>query len=258
MSHYLDVDGDDQVSEADHLEPNDLAGDGSNSFQVQHPDDHLYASSTGSVWDCPQPDLGAMPGERTDWTPDPVETSDPVLTVSTPAHGADTADGHVQVVGTVERRRRDAAPTSPTASHDDPDSDSLTPVTDITNLQVEVTDLDVVATVKFDQLWPEDVVGLPKYGVSIGGREIKSTIPDPRNPADVVTYDHSMETYLPGEWSEWDATANTVTFRIPRSYLAGAKVVAVRRLRAHQPPGADEHVDRPRRRPRKKNAGAVL
>ena len=40
----------------------------------------------------------------------------------------------------------------------------------------------------------------------------------------MVTYDHSMETALPSEWSEWDAVANTVTFRIPRSYLAGAKV----------------------------------
>lgn len=226
MSRYLDVDGNGEVTEADHLHPNDVAGDGANSFQVQHPDDHLYASSTGSVWDCPQPDLGAVPGERTDWTPEPVETSDPVLMVNTPAHGAETADGHVRVSGTVERRSTDVAPTSPTASHDDAAGDSLTPVTDIANLQVEVTDLEVVATVKVDQLWPKDVVGLPKYGVSIGGREIESTIPDPRNPADVVTYDHSMETNLPSEWSEWDATANTVTFRIPRSYLAGAKVVA--------------------------------
>jgi hypothetical protein len=226
MSRYLDVDGSGEVTEADHLHPNDLAGDGTNSFQVQHPDDHHYASSTGSVWDCPQPDLGAVPGERTDWTPEPAETSDPVLTVSAPAHGAETADGHVHVSGTVERRDKDAPPTAPTASHDDPDGDSLSPVTDISNLQVEVTDLDVVATLKVEQLWPEDVVGLPKYGVSIGGREIESTIPDPRNPADVVTYDHSMETALPSEWSEWDATANTVTFRIPRSYLADAKVVA--------------------------------
>ena len=45
-----------------------VAGDWANPFQVQHPDDHLYASSTGSVWDCPQPDLGLVPG-------DPVRTS---------------------------------------------------------------------------------------------------------------------------------------------------------------------------------------
>lgn len=226
MSRYLDVDGDGAVTDADHLDPNDLTGDGANPFQVQHPDDHLYASSTGSVFDCPQPDLGVIPGERTDWTPDPVETSDPVLTIGTPAHGHETTDGRVHVAGTVERRAKDAPPTSPTASHDDPDGDSLTPVTDLTDLQVEVTDLDVVATLKVDRLWPQDVVALPKYGVSIGGREIESTIPDPRNPAGVVTYDHSMEANLPGEWSEWDATANTVTFRIPRSYLAAARITA--------------------------------
>ena len=35
-----------------------------------------------------------------------------------------------------------------------------------------------------------------------------------------------MERALPSEWSEWDASANTVTFHIPRSYLADAKVTA--------------------------------
>ena len=226
MSRYLDVDGDGSVTESDRLVPNDAAGDGANPFQVQHPDDHHYASSTGSVWDCPQPDLGLLPGEPVDFSPDPVETATPVLSLTTPEHGAETSDGHVEVAGTVERRPLDAEPTSATAAHDDGAGDSLTPVTDISHLQVEVTDLDVVATVKVDRLWPEGVAGLPKYGISIDGREIESTIPDPRNPATVVTYDHSMETYLPGEWSEWDAVANTVTFRIPRSYLAGAKVTA--------------------------------
>lgn len=226
MSRYLDVNGDGTVSEADHLAPNDVTGDGANPFQVQHPDDHLYASSTGSVWDCPQPDLGLVPGEPVDFSPEPVETTTPVLGVTSPAHGAESADGDVTVTGTVERRPIEAAPTSAHASHDDGPGDSLTSVTDISNLQVEVTELDVVATVKVDRLWPEGVVGLPKYGVSIDGREIESTIPDPRNPATVVTYDHSMETNLPSEWSEWDASANTVTFRIPRSYLAGAKVTA--------------------------------
>ena len=226
MSQYIDVNGDGAVSEHDHVHPNDVAGDGSNSFQVQHPDDHHYASSTGSVWECPQPDLGLVPGPRTDWTPDPVATSTPTLTMTSPAHGDDVPEGHVHVAGTVDRLPIKAAPTSTTASHDDPEGDSLAPVTDLQNLQVEVTDLDVIATLKVDQLWPEGVVALPKYGVSIGGREIESTIPDPRSSSEVVTYDHSMETALPDEWSQWDAVANTVTFTIPRSYLAGAKVTA--------------------------------
>ncbi len=71
MSRYLDVNGDGVVDEADRLEENDQIGEGGNPFQVQHPDDHFYASSTGSPFDCPQPDLGLFPsGEETDWTPD--------------------------------------------------------------------------------------------------------------------------------------------------------------------------------------------
>lgn len=69
MSHYLDVNNSGTVNASDHLEPNDLAGDGMYSMQVQHPGDHLYASSTGSALDCPQPDLGLLPGMPTDWTP---------------------------------------------------------------------------------------------------------------------------------------------------------------------------------------------
>lgn len=226
MSRYLDVDGNGAVTEHDHLDPNDVAGDGSNSFQVQHPDDHHYASSTGSVFDCPQPDVGLLPGERTDWTPEPVATSTPVLSVESPSHGATHDHGEHEVTGTVERRAIKAAPTATTASHDDPAGDAASPFSDLSNLQVEVTDLEVVVTTKVEQLWPEDVAALPKYGVSIGGREIESTIPDPRNPADVVTYDRSMEANLPSEWSQWDASAGTVTFRIPRSYLAAARVVA--------------------------------
>jgi hypothetical protein len=227
MSRYLDVDGNGAVTEADRIESNDVAGDGSNSFQVQHPDHHLFASSTGSVWDCPQADLGTLPGEPTDWTPEPVDTHHPVLTVATPDHGAETADGNVHVSGTVERRPNDAPPTSPTASHDDAEGDALSDLTDIQQIQVDVSDLEVTAVVKVAQLWPStQVTSLPAYSVSIGGRQIDSFVPDPRSPVEVMTWDHSMEKQLPTDWSEWDAVANTVTFHIPRSYLAGAKVTA--------------------------------
>jgi hypothetical protein len=72
MSNYLDVNGDARVDGADQLFANDQIGEGGNPFQVQHPGDHLYASSTGSPLDCPQPDLGLVPGPRTDWEPTPV------------------------------------------------------------------------------------------------------------------------------------------------------------------------------------------
>jgi len=227
MSHYLDVDGSGAVTETDWLVPNDALGDGSNPFQVQHPDNHLYASSTGSVWDCPQPDLGLTPGERTDWTPEPVDTTEPVLQVTTPEHGAESPNGSFQVSGTVERRPLEAPPTSPTASHDDPEGDALSDLSDLQQVEIEVTDLEVTAVLKVAQLWPTtQVPSLPEYGVSIDGRQIKSFVPDPRSPDEVMTYDHSMEQPLPSDWSEWDAVANTVTFHIPRSYLAGAKVTA--------------------------------
>jgi hypothetical protein len=227
MSRYLDVDGNGAVTEADRLESNDAVGDGANPFQVQHPDDHLYASSTGSVWDCPQPDLALVPGEPTDWTPDPVDTTRPVLDVTTPAPGAESADGTFQVSGTVERQPLDAPPTSPTASHDDPGGDALSDLSDIEQVDLEVTDLEVTAVLTVAKLWPStQVTSLPEYGVSIDGRQIKSFVPDPRSPAEVMTYDHSMEQPLPSDWSEWDPVANTVTFHIPRSYLAGAKVTA--------------------------------
>ena len=71
MSRYLDVNGDGAVTAADELMANDQIGDGMDPFQVQDPADHFYASSTGSPMDCPQPDLGLVAGERTDWTPGP-------------------------------------------------------------------------------------------------------------------------------------------------------------------------------------------
>lgn len=77
MSRYLDVNGDGAVTEADRLEANDQIGDGSDPFQVQQPADHFYASSSGQATDCPQPDLGPVPGERTDWTPEPAEEATP-------------------------------------------------------------------------------------------------------------------------------------------------------------------------------------
>ncbi|HVE74245.1 MAG TPA: hypothetical protein VNA30_04020 [Mycobacteriales bacterium] len=69
MSKYLDVNGDKKVSAADRLLANDQVGDGRSPFQVQRPADHFYASATGLAKDCPQPDLGLLPGERTNWKP---------------------------------------------------------------------------------------------------------------------------------------------------------------------------------------------
>jgi len=226
MSHYLDANADAAVDEHDQLQPNDVAGDGANPFQVQHPDHHLYASGTGSPQDCPQPDLGTLPAEPTDWTPEPVDTTRPVLTLATPEQGAETSDGTVSVTGTVERQPLEAEPTEPTGSHDDPDDDATTALTEIQALDVAVTDAHVQAVLDVEQLWPStEVTSLPAYSVIINGRRFDSFVPDPRAPAGVATWDSGTETYLPEGTSAWDLVANTVTFRIPRQYLARANIV---------------------------------
>ena len=75
MSRYLDVNGDGKVDDADRLLANDQIGEGGNPFQIQHPDDHLYASRSGSPLDCPQPDLGLVAGPRTNWQPTPAAST---------------------------------------------------------------------------------------------------------------------------------------------------------------------------------------
>lgn len=225
MSHYLDVNGDEAIDEHDHVHPNDVEGDGSNSFQVQHPDDHHYASGTGSPLDCPQPDLGTLPGERTDWTPEPVETTVPELTVSTPEHGHVTHDGTMDVSGTVERRPAEAEPTSATGSHDDADDDASTPLTEIESFAVAVTDTHVEATLEVARLWPSTELTSPStYSVIIDGRRFDSFVPDPRQSLEVVTWDSGTETYLSEGSSTWDTASSTVSFKISRQYLAGQRI----------------------------------
>ena len=110
MSRYLDVNGDGVVNNRDRLVANDPVGvgdptgQGSNPFQVQHPDDHLYASSDGDPYKCPQPDLGLVPGERTDWTPESDgDTPQPALTISSPEDGATVPAGLVEISGLADR-----------------------------------------------------------------------------------------------------------------------------------------------------------
>lgn len=115
MSKYLDVNGDGAVDTADRLVANDTVGDGRSPFQVQHPRDHLYASDTGSPMRCPQPDLDLVPGQRTDWTPEPAPTTQSTLRVTSPQAGEASDAGVFEVTGTIERRAV-AAPTDPPSS----------------------------------------------------------------------------------------------------------------------------------------------
>lgn len=227
MSKYLDVNGDGTVDEADRLLANDQVGDGSNPFQVQHPRDHWYASSTGSPLDCPQPDLGLVPGPRTEWTPTPVESYRPVLRVASPTDGAATDGSSVHVTGSLERAPLDGSPTSPTATVDDADDDAKLPQTEITALDAAVTADTVEATLHLADLWPTtDVTSPLTYSATIDGRRFDSFVRYPGVDANPKTWDTGASAYLPDGSSTWDATAKTVTFHIPRDYLAGAQITS--------------------------------
>ena len=211
MSRYLDTNGDGAVDEGDRLLSNDQRRNSSlfTPFQAQHPRDHLYASATGSPIDCPQPDLGPIPGGRTDWTPTPVDTSEAILEVTGPRDGAVSADGTFEVTGTVSRRSLFDEPTASTGSYDDADDDGLSSSTEILGLDVEVTATDVEATVHLADLPSEalresDVI----YHLTVDGLKFAST------RAGGTTW-----TRPGGGASSWDWEAKTVTFRIRRDSL---------------------------------------
>ena len=229
MSGYLDVNGDGTVSDADQLYVNDQFGEGGNPFQVQHPSDHLYASGTGSPLDCPQPDLGPVPGARTDWTPEPEASTRPELTVTSPEDGARSTTGAFNVTGTVERIPVDQPPpppTEPTGSYDDADDDATTPVTEILDLSVAVTASHVDATMRLADIWPTtSVLSGTIYSLTIDGRKFDSFVryPIDNNPR---TWDNGAGAYMPNGTSSWDLAAKTVTFHVPRDYLTAAGIVS--------------------------------
>ena len=226
MSQYLDVNGDAAVDGDDRLYVNDQIGEGGNAFQVQHPGDHLYASSTGSPANCPQPDLGLVPGPRTDWTPAAVATTEPTLTVSAPTDGATSATGDFNVTGTVGHEALNPVPTSPIGSFDDDDNDASAPVTEIQRLDVEVTATHIEATITLEELWPSTTVVSPTaYSLLIDGGRFDSFVryPIDNNP---LTWDNNAVGYMPDGTSTWDLDANTVSFHIPRATLAAAGIMA--------------------------------
>jgi hypothetical protein len=227
MSRYLDVNGDGAINDGDRLWANDQVGQGANHFQVQHPDDHLYASGTGLVTDCPQPDTGVVAGERVDWTPEPVTTHERVLTITSPEDGAISDSGVFNVTGTVENV--ELGPTEPTGSVDDADDDATSSVTEITSVGIEVTDTHVVAEISLADLWPIAAgASGTSYSVTIDGRTFDSfiygTSTSPRTWDNGGGYCDTTTTawpVLPEQRcsSSWDASTKTVTLRINRAYL---------------------------------------
>jgi hypothetical protein len=223
MSNYLDVNGDGKVDAKDPLVPNDEAGDGLNSFQVQNPKDHWYASATGRAEDCPQPDWSLVPGApETDWQPKTVATTTPQLTVD-----ATLAAGRVSWNAKAAWATKEPAPKATSAEVSDPTGDGTLPMTDITGVTASVTPDAVKATISVDQLWPTTEGGrVTGYGLYVGGRKFDSFVITQGTSSEVQTIDSGARHLMPPGTSTWDTEAGTVSFTIPRSYLAKQRISA--------------------------------
>ncbi len=223
MSRFLDVNGDRMVDASDRLRPNDVEGDGANSFQVQHPDDHKYASSTGEPGDCPQPDLSLVPLAEGDFMPKPVATTRPRLRL-----GAVSASrGRLRLSGVARRVPLAKQPTARTASLADTSGDSYSPITDLQGLKVEVTRTAIEATMKVGRVWPvTQGTSLVAYSLTIDGRRLDSFIPTGSTDGKVMVLDNGTGYPLPAGTARWDTSANTVTFKVRRDYLADQQIRA--------------------------------
>lgn len=238
MSNFLDVDGDGDVDEADRLEANSPVGnDGGNAFQVQDPSDSAYASSTGLAAHCPQPDIGLVPGEKVDWTPEPVDTIDEQLRVTSPSDGATSDDGSFTVQGTVERVG-DAPPPPPgSAVHlEDPAGDTVSPYSDVEVVDIETTATHLNATLRVAELWPA-TTGPSGGGFNfwVNGNSFDSGLED----GVATLYDSDAGEFMTPEQgtSTWDAASGTVTFSIARDYLTASENVAPYEVRVSSTTG---------------------
>lgn len=223
MSNYLDVNGDGRVNAHDRLTPNDKRGDGANSFQVQHPDDHHYASATGDPADCPQADQSVVPGAEGSFMPKPVATTRPRLELG----AVSTGDGHLHVSGAASRALLAKQPTAFDGGADDASGDSYSPVTDVEGVHVKVTRTAVDAVIKVAQVWPVvDGTSPVAYSLTIDGRRLDSFVPNGGTDDKPVVMDNGTGYYLPDGTATWDTTNNTVKFHVRRDYLADQSIRA--------------------------------
>ena len=223
MSNYLDVNGDGKVNVRDRLAPNDVEGDGLNSFQVQNPADHRYASATGNPGDCPQPDVSLVPGAEGDFMPKAVSTTKPQLSVGSVIR----KQGLLKVRGVAERVSRQQPPTSTSGGRSDTSGDSVSPITDITDVKVKVSKTHLDATVEVGRLWPVMYgTSLVAYSLTIDGRRLDSFIPTGATDGEPVVLDNGTGYLLPAGTAKWSATNDTVSFHVRRDYLADQQIQA--------------------------------
>lgn len=222
MSRYIDRNGDGKVNGRDALVANDVAGDGTSSFQVQHPRDHRYASATGSPADCPQPDQGVVPLAVGDFTPDPVASSRPLL--RTPRMSIE--GGRIRVAGKAANVPLGTIPTKRSASAEDATGDGGTPITDLTAMSVRTDEKFVRATMAVGQVAPAVLpTSVVAYSLLIDGRRFDSFIGTGDTSGTPVVMDNGTGYYMPPGTATWNDD-NTVDFKIRRDYLKDQQILA--------------------------------
>ena len=228
MSKYIDVDGDGKVTAKDELVPNDKIGDGTSSFQVQHPSDHRYASATGDPGDCPQPEQGPVPLTYGSFTPKGETTSRPQIS----AGKMSVAGGRVTVRGTATNVPLGKAPTKFKAAAQDATGDGGTPATDLSAVQVSVDKTYVRATMAVGQVVPAAIPGsVTAYSLLVDGRRFDSFIANGDTSGTPKVMDNGTGYYLPEGTAVWNDD-NTVSFKVRRDYLADNQIFAPYRVNA--------------------------
>ena len=223
MSNFLDVNGDGKVDKDDLLVPNDVKGDGLNSFQIQNPADHTYASSTGAPGDCPQPDQSLVPFSEADFYP----TARPSTKAKLSLGKVSAKGGAIRVTGVAERLPLAKQPSRTSGAANDAAGDSITSVTDIKSVSVKTSRTAVDATIKVGKLWPVQYgTSLVAYSLTIDGRRLDSFVPTGSLDGKPVVLDNGTGYLLPAGTARWDAANDTVTFHVRRDYLDDQQVKA--------------------------------
>jgi hypothetical protein len=90
-----------------------------------------------------------------------------------------------------------------------------------------VTPTAVKGTIKVSQLWPTTDGGrVTGYGFYVGGRKFDSFVTTQGASSEVQTIDSGARYLMPPGTSTWDTAKGTVSFTIPRGYLAKHRIAA--------------------------------
>ena len=234
QSHYIDRTGDGHVDGADHVDANqeswDRPADGVHDhFQAQNPRDHFYASNTGAPTDCPQPDLGVLPGTPTNWQPAQTQSVNYAMNVTAPADGASATDGVFDVMGSVARSGSVTPPSATSGVYTDAQGDAHAAFTDIKKVAVATTATQVTARIWLKNLPPatgNTLTSPSVYSFEVNGRRFDSFVRYPKVDPNPMTWDAQAGAYMPAGTSKWVLSSKEVDFYIPRSYLDGVGVTA--------------------------------